>query len=76
MAFKSLTVQMKILLHPIIYRMDTKILLYSTENFIQYPVTTIMERNMKNVHIYIYIYLSHFAVEQKLTQHCKLTVLQ
>ena len=55
MAFKSLTVQMKILLHPIIYRMDTKILLYSTENFIQYPVTTIMERNMKNVHIYIYI---------------------
>ena len=47
MAFKSLTVQMKILLHPIIYRMDKKILLYSTENDIQYPVTTIMERNMK-----------------------------
>ena len=65
MAFKSLTVQMKILLHPIIYRMDKKILLYSTEKYIQYPMTSIMERNMKKsiyIYIYIYIYLSHSAV--------------
>ena len=26
--------------------------------------------------VYIYIKLNHFAVHQKLTQHCKLTILQ
>ena len=26
--------------------------------------------------IYIYIYITHFAVLKKLTQHCKSTVLQ
>ena len=30
----------------------------------------------KNVYIYIYVELNHFAVHQKLTQHCKLTILQ
>ena len=26
--------------------------------------------------MYIYIHLSHFAVQQKLTQHCKSTILK
>ena len=30
-----------------------------------------MKENM-----YIYVLLNHFAVHQKLTQHCKLTILQ
>ena len=34
----------------------------------------------KNIYIYIYIYiyikLNHFAVDLKLTQHCKSTILQ
>ena len=33
-----------------------------------------MEKNMKK-NIYIYIYLNHFAVLQKLTQHCKSMIL-
>ena len=33
-----------------------------------------MEKNMKNM--YTYVYLSHFAVQQKLTQHCTSTRLQ
>ena len=44
-----------------------------------------MEKNLKNniyiyiyiyIHTYIYIKLNHFAVCQKLTQHCKSTILQ
>ena len=34
-----------------------------------------MENNLKK-NIYIYIYLNHFAVLLKLTQHCKLTIFQ
>ena len=29
-----------------------------------------------HTYIYIYIILSHFDVEQKLTQHCESTILQ
>ena len=32
-----------------------------------------MEKNMKKN---IYVYLNHFSVHQKLTQHCKSTALQ
>ena len=37
-----------------------------------------MEKNIleKEHYIYIYIWLNHFAVQQKLTQHCKSTILQ
>ena len=47
---------------------DKKVLLYSTGNYIHYPVMNLMEKNMKkNVYIYvqiqIYIYLNHFAVQ-------------
>ena len=43
--------------------------MYSTGNYIQYPVINHMENNTKK-RMYIY------AVEQKLTQHCKSTIPQ
>ena len=33
-----------------------------------------MERKSKKEGIYVYVYPIHFAVWQKLTQHCKATV--
>ena len=46
-----------------IYRMESnKVLLYSTGNYIHYPVIT---HNRKE-YIYVYMKLSHFAVYQKL----------
>ena len=41
-------------------------------NILQY---TIMEKYDK-AHTHIYIKMNHFAVYQKLTQHCKLTIPQ
>ena len=35
-----------------------------------------MGRNLKKVGLYVYIRLIHFAVWQKLTQHCKAAILQ
>ena len=35
-----------------------------------------MEENLKYIYLYIHIYLNHFAVHLKLTQHCKFTILQ
>ena len=51
-----------------------KTLTYSTGNYSQYPVISIMENNIKN-NIYI-LQLSHFAVKQKLALHCKSNILQ
>ena len=34
-----------------------------------------MERKSKKERVYIYIYLIYFAVQQKLTKHCKPTML-
>ena len=48
---------------------NNKGLLYSTGNYIQCPV---INNNGKE---YEKEYLSHFAVPQKLTQHCKSTIL-
>ena len=45
-----------------------KVLLYSTGNYIQYPV---INHNGKRIYMCI-----NFAVQQKLTQHCKSTILQ
>ena len=55
-----------------------KVLLYSTGNYIQYSVTNHNGKECEKEYIiYIYVYnLSHFAVQQKLTQHCKSTILQ
>ena len=53
---------------------NNKVLLYSTGNYIQYPV--INHNGKEYEKEYIRVQLSHFAVQQKLTQHCKSTILQ
>ena len=34
------------------------------------------KKNKEYIYIYIYKKLNHFVVQQKLTQHCKSTILQ
>ena len=61
----------------IIYRMNKQVLLYSTVNYIQHPVINNNGKEYeKECVFYIYIYLNQFAIEQKLMQHCKSTILQ
>ena len=55
---------------------NSNILLYSTGKYIQYPVINHNKKEYKEEYIYIYVQLNHFAVQQKLTQHCKSTILQ
>ena len=55
--------------------MNNKILLYSTGNYIQYLIITYSEKEHEK-RIYVYVELNHFAVYQKLTQHCKSTIFQ
>ena len=59
-----------------------EVLLYSTGNYIQSLGIKHDGRSYekKNIYIYIYIYIyicmtGHYAVHQKLTQHCKSTIL-
>ena len=52
-----------------------KVLLYSTGNYIQYPVINRKGKEYKK-RMSICVWLSHFAVQQKLTQHCPSTTLQ
>ena len=64
-----------------IYRMDKQqVLLYSTGNYIQYPVINHNGKEYEKEYIYththIYVEVNHFAVQQKFTQYCKLTILQ
>ena len=47
--------------------------MYSTENYIQYPMEKVFKK--KNVCACVCIKLNHFAVQQKLAQHCKSTIL-
>ena len=49
----------------------SKLLLYGTENCIQYLVITYNGKESEN----IYIQQDHFAIYQKLTQHCKSAML-
>ena len=63
----------------IIYRMNKQVLLYSTGNYIQHPVINNNGKEYEKecvFYIYIYIYMNQFAIEQKLMQHCKSTILQ
>ena len=53
---------------------NNKVLPYSTGNYIQYLV--INHNGKEYGKKYIHIILNHFADHQKLTQHCKLTILQ
>lgn len=59
------------------YKIISQGLLYNTGNYTQYFAVTYKRiwRTDMCVCIYIYIY-NHFAVHQKLTQHCKSTFLQ
>ena len=47
-----------------------------TGNSIRCSVMTYMGTESRREWIYIYVWLIHFAVQQKLTQHCKATILQ
>ena len=63
---------------------NSKVLLYSTGNYIQYPVINHNGKGhkkeciyiYKNKYSYIYIYMNHFAVQKKVPQHYKSTILQ
>ena len=50
---------------------NNKVLLYSTGNCIQHPV---INQNGKKKNLYVY--LSHFAIQQKSTQHCNSPIHQ
>ena len=52
-----------------------KVLQYSTGNYIQYPVVNHNGKELEKSEN-IFVLLSHFTVQQKLTQHCKSTILQ
>ena len=54
---------------------DNKVLLYSTQNSIQCPVMSHNEKEYKKKDVCVCIYLNHFAVQQKVTQHSKSTIL-
>ena len=48
---------------------NNKVLVYSTANYIQYPVINQNGKEYEKEYS-----LNHFAVQQKLTQHCKSTM--
>ena len=52
---------------------NNKVLLYSTRKCTQDPLINHNEKEYEKE--YICAYLNHFAVQQKLTQHCKSTIL-
>ena len=54
---------------------NNKVLLYSTGNYIQYPVTNYNGKEYEKEYIYICT-TETFAIQKKSTQHCKLTILQ
>ena len=59
-----------------IERINNKVLLYSTENYIQYPMINHRGKEyQKRMYIYVCM-MNHFAIQQKLTQRCKSTILQ
>ena len=64
--------------HKLLYikQINNKVLLYSTGNYIQYLIITYNGKESAKLCIYICTYLNHFALHQKLTQCCKLTILQ
>ena len=55
---------------------NTEDVLRSPGNSTQCPVVTLVGRRSKEEGLYVYEWLIHFAVQQKLTQHCKATIYQ
>ena len=49
---------------------------YSTENSTQYSVIVYVGKESDRGWICVYVCLGHFVVPQKLSQPCKLTILQ
>ena len=64
--------EIEIDIHTLLYikQITHKDLLYSTGNSTHYPVMTYMGKESKKEWIYVHILLIHFAVQQKVTQHC------
>ena len=65
-----------ILFSQLVKSKTNKDLLYSTGNSTQYSVITYMGKESEKELIYVYVYLNHFAVYPKLTQHCTSTIIQ
>ena len=59
-----------------IRQINNKVLLYSTGKYIQYLIINHSGKEHEKEYIYIYIKNNHFAVQRKLIQHCKSTMLQ
>ena len=55
---------------------NNKDLLYSTGKYIHYSQINHNKKEYIYIYIYIYKYTNHFAVQKKLTQHCKSTILR
>ena len=51
-------------------------MLYSTGNFIQYSVIIYIGKESEKEWMYVYVWLNYLVIQQKLSQHCKSTVLQ
>ena len=56
--------------------MTNKDLPSSTANSTEYSIMTYMGKESKKEWIYVHVRLTHFALQQKLTQHCKSITLQ
>ena len=56
--------------------MNNKVLLYSTGKYTQHLVINHNGKEYKNEYICTYVQLNYFAIQQKLTQHCKPTIRQ
>ena len=63
-------------MHTTIKWISNKDLLYSTGNSTQYSVVAYMGKESRKEWMCIYIWVIHFAVHLKLTQHCESTILQ
>ena len=56
---------------------NNKFLLYSTGNHVQSPGMNHKEKNIEKEGLYVHkVYMSHSAVQQRLTQHCVSTIIQ
>ena len=65
--------------YPTKYKINSKDLLYTTENYIQYLVTNQNGKKQENIQTYIYVCVyitNYFAVYLKQIQYCKSTILQ
>ena len=55
---------------------NNKVLLYSTGNSIEYPLINQTGKVYEKEYIDIYVYVNHFAEQQKLIQYYESTILQ